>query len=464
MVRVLEELLWSLRRAGFAIAPPQAIDVARAARAVGFDDPETLRAAVAAVIVSRRAERKRFDAVWDEFFDGGRGSPRNLWDRLAAQGFSDGELDVVREWLAAYAARGDDGVVVLGALLEGGAELDRLLLLGGVTRSLRTLASPLQVGFFTHRVAKEIQAPAARDRLGALRARLTDALGTRGEALGDALARELDRADASVRGFVEERATRAEEASDQRRLALARASVALDPAELAAVRRSVRTLATRLAGAERTRRRRAARGRLDPHRTLRRLLRTGGVPFAPARRRRRRDRAKLVILCDVSDSVRAIATFLLEFVYSAHDLFRGTRSFVFVSDIGETTELFDTKRPEQAIAAAYGGAIVPVTDNSNYGRALRAFVERHGSIVDRRSTVVVLGDGRSNFHDAGEEALGELKRRARSVLWLCPEPRGHWASGDSAMLRYEPHCTEVLEVRTAEDLDHAARRIVAARR
>ena len=166
----------------------------------------------------------------------------------------------------------------------------------------------------------------------------------------------------------------------------------------------------------------------------------------------------------MSDSVRAIATFLLEFVYSAHDLFRGTRSFVFVSDIGETTEPFDTKRPEQAIAAAYGGAIVPVTDNSNYGRALRAFVERHGSIVDRRSTVVVLGDGRSNFHAPGEDALVELRRRARSVLWLCPEARANWASGDSAMLRYEPHCTEVLEVRTAEDLDYAARRLVAARR
>lgn len=459
-LRVVSELLWSLRRAGFAIPPSLAIDASRAIAVVGFDDRVTLRAALATVLVTRPAERARFDAAFAEFFGGAR---RTLWDRLQAAGFADGELAVVREWLARFAERGDDGVETLGALLEGGAEMDRLLLLGGVTRTLRTLASPLQVGFFTHRVAKEIGAPAARARLATLRAHLTDALGERGDALADALARELDRADGDLRRFVEERATRAEVTADDRRRALARAAVALDPAELVAVRRAVRELVHRLAGAERTRKARARRGRIDPHRTLRLVLRTGGVPFAPARRRRRRDRAKLVLLCDVSDSVRAIATFLLELVHGAHELFERTRSFVFVSEIGESTALFEREPAEKAIAAAYGGGVIPVTDNSNYGRVLRSFVERFGDAIDRRTTVVVLGDGRSNFHDPGEEALAELRRRARAVLWLCPEARAQWAGGDSAMARYERHCSEVLEVRTAEDLERAARRVIAFR-
>ncbi len=460
-LRVVSELLWSLRRAGFVIPPPLAIDAARAVAAVGFEERATLRAALAAVLVTRPSERRRFDAAFAEFF----GAPRStLWERLAAAGFAEAELDTVREWLERFAGRGDDGVVTLGALLEGGSELDRLLLMGGVTRSLRTLASPMQVGFFAHRVAKELGVPSARARLTALRTHLADALGARGDALADALARELDRADAEVRSFVQERAELAEATSDERRRALARASVALDPNELAAVRRAVRELAQRLAGAERTRRARARRGRIDPHRTLRRMLRTGGVPFSPARRRRRRDRAKLVLLCDVSDSVRAIATFLLEFVYGAHDLFARTRSFVFVSDIGETTALFEEQPAEKAIAAAYGGAVVPVTDNSNYGRAFRRFLDEWGDSLDRRVTVVVLGDGRSNFHDPGEDALAEIRRRVRNVLWLCPEPRAQWASGDSAMARYEAHASEVLEVRTVEDLERAARRLLATRR
>lgn len=322
----------------------------------------------------------------------------------------------------------------------------------------------MQVGFFTHRVAEEVKLPAARRRLGALRAVLAESLGARAEELVAALLAELDRAERHVRAHVaavaEERERRD---ADERRRLLQSNLVALDPAELLAVRRAVRDFAARLRGAERIRRRRALRGRIDPHRTLRLALRTSGVPFAPARRRRHRDRPRLLLLCDVSDSVRAVATFLLEFVQVAHELFDRTRSFVFVSDIGESTELFERGTPEAAIAQAYGGGVVSVVDNSNYGRALRSFAARHLDALDGRTTVVILGDGRTNFHEAGEDALAEIRRRARAVVWLCPEARATWGSGDSAMARYEPFCTEVLEVRSAQDLEDAARRIVARR-
>ena len=428
---------------------------------MGFDDRETLREALACVLVTRRSDRRRFDATFDAFFVPQRRG--DLWTRLEAQGFTPAELAALRDALAAPGSSGTD-FMHLGALLEGGAELDRLLLMAGVTRTLRQLASPMQVGFFTHRVAGEVGLPAARRRLGALRSALTDAFGARGEALVDALLVELDRTERDLRAHVsavaDERAPR--DTGERRRLLLANL-VSLDPAEVFAVRRAVRDFAARLRGAERVRRRRALRGRIDPHRTLRRALRTAGVPFAPVRRKRRRDRPRLVLLCDVSDSVRAVATFLLEFVYAAHDLFDHTRSFVFVSEIGESTELFERGTPEAAIAQTYGGAVVSVVDNSNYGRALRSFAARHLDAIDRRTTVVILGDGRSNFHEPGEDALAQLGARARAVLWLCPESRSTWGTGDSAMARYEPWCTEVLEVRSAQDLEDAARRIVARR-
>lgn len=181
--------------------------------------------------------------------------------------------------------------------------------------------------------------------------------------------------------------------------------------------------------------------------------------MSPAHVRRRRDKPRLVLLCDVSDSVRDVASLLLEFVYSAHDLFESTRSFVFVGDVGEATALFRRESAQAAIAAAHGGAVVPVTGNSNYGRALNAFLEKTRGVVDRRTTVVILGDGRTNYQAAGEDALARIRARAKSVVWICPEPREKWAEGDSAMARYAA-IVDVLEVRSARDLELAARRIV----
>lgn len=163
----------------------------------------------------------------------------------------------------------------------------------------------------------------------------------------------------------------------------------------------------------------------------------------------------------MSDSVRAAAAFLLEFTYVAQDLFSRARSFVFVSDLGETTDLFAREPVRVAIARAWGGGVVPSGDNSNYGRALRTFEARHLRELDRRTTVVILGDGRTNYHDDAAEVLDRVRERAKALVWLCPEPRGMWSQGDSAMASYAAKCTTVHEVRNAADLERAARLLVA---
>jgi uncharacterized protein with von Willebrand factor type A (vWA) domain len=177
---------------------------------------------------------------------------------------------------------------------------------------------------------------------------------------------------------------------------------------------------------------------------------------------RHRDRPKVVLLCDVSDSVRATAAFLLEFTYAAQELFARARSFVFISELGETTDLFEQASVRKAIAQAWGG-VVRSGDNSNYGRVLREFEARYARQLDRRTTVVILGDGRTNYLDPAAEVLARLRERCRALLWLCTEPRGQWAQGDSAMPLYAPHCTAVLEVRNAADLEVAARALVRRR-
>src|SRR5262245_36873138 len=102
-------------------------------------------------------------------------------------------------------------------------------------------------------------------------------------------------------------------------------------------------------------------------------MRTSGVPFTVQRRLKRRDKPRLLLLCDVSDSMRAVARFMLELTYSAQELFERTRSFVFVSDLAEATSLFEREPMRVALSHAYGGGVVSVAENSNYGRVLRAF-------------------------------------------------------------------------------------------
>ncbi len=465
VLRVVDELFWSLRRAGIRVATSQVIDASRAVAAIGLSDKDALKDAIACIVVHERSERARFDATFDAFFAPTR-ERGTLWERLASRGFEESEIAYVRALLAEMAACGADGAGRLGALLDRGAELDRLLHLAGIVRTLDSMRSELQAGFYTHKVLEQLGVPRSYHALAALRASLADALGDRGILLADALAAELGRTSEDLRAHVRRTFERREQellaAKLDARLATKDFSL-LTSAEMEDVRRAVRAFVERLRGGERVRSRRARAGRIDPHRTLRRALRTGGVPFQPARKDRRRDKPRLMILCDISDSVRAVARFTLELTLAAQELFERTRSFVFVSELGETTELFRKSPASTALGLAYGGGVVSIADNSNYGRVLRAFEARHGRDVDRRTTVVIVGDGRTNYHDDAADVLDRIRDRARAVLWLCPESSASFSLGDSAMNRYAPRCTQVLEVRCSKDLENAARTILATR-
>jgi hypothetical protein len=460
---MLDELLWVLRREGFAVSTAQAIDVARAVQAVGFHRPDHVREAVACLVCRRAAERPRFDAVFGRFFDPTSAPERaTLRQRLATRGFSPEELDVLRGLLEGLVAGHPEGVASLRDWLDRGADLDRLLAASTILRNLDAESGPT-LGYLTHRLTAEMGSGRARRTLAALRSALRDALGDRGAALADALAKELEATEDAVHAHAKRtlEARVAEQLRDRGRDRLATTPfTALRNDDVEDVRRAVRRLAERLRGAARVRARHARRGRIDPHRTLRRALRTAGVPFALVRTRRRRDRPKIFVLCDVSDSVRAAAGFFLEFTYAAQELFDRARTFVFVGDLGETTRLFENQPARRAIEQAWGGGVVPTGENSNYGRALRQFEARHSRDLDRRTLVVVLGDGRTNFHDASPEVLARIRARCQALIWLCPERKGLWSSGDSAMARYEPACSAVYEVTCARELEQAARRIV----
>ncbi|MDI1482361.1 VWA domain-containing protein [Polyangium sp. y55x31] len=466
MLRVLDELLWVLRREGLPVSTAQAIDAARVAALVGFSDRQTLRDGLGSVLATKKDELTLFRACFDRFFAEERAHLGDLWSRLRVRGFSDAELAALRELLSAAAQRSSGDAAGMLAFTGEALELDQLLASAGIARALAPMTSALQTGFFTQEVNKRLGIPALGSALARMRDALREALGEeRGAALAAALREELDAMKRRVRAHVEvSLARKLGEADEQAARAVDRPFSSLSPEEMAEVRRALRRLAERLRGAERVRTKRSRRGRIDPHRTLRRSLRTGGIPFRPARRVRRRDKPRLVLLCDVSDSVRLASRFMLEFVAASQELFAETRSFVFVSDVGETTDLFRRKSPEAALAAIESGRVVDRTRNSNYGRALVSFEEQLGRAVDRRTTIVILGDGRTNFLPEEVSVVERLVRCAGSVLWICPEPPATWGTGDSAMPRYAAVVSRVLVARTARELEGAARELLARRK
>ena len=196
-------------------------------------------------------------------------------------------------------------------------------------------------------------------------------------------------------------------------------------------------------------------------RTLRRNLGLDGLPARLVFRPRRPHRPELVVLCDVSESMRHATRLMLLFLYTLQALFSRVRTFVFVSDLGEVTAALREERdPARAADLAVAARAVTLAQNTNTGRALTAFHRHHAAAVTRRTTVLVIGDGRNNYHPAETWVLHELRRRARRLLWMCPEPRQLWGTGDSDMLLYAEACDRVAEVTTLPDLDGIADALV----
>jgi uncharacterized protein with von Willebrand factor type A (vWA) domain len=457
LLQVLDDLLWAIRREGVRISTAQAVVAAKAVEAVGLERPADLRHALAAVLVSKEADRSRFEQAFATFADPAAApGHRTLRDSIVAAGFNVSEASETSESLSVVASPED--AAIFEAWVVGGVNLESLLA-GAVPERLGALAGP-QLGFLLHGLLNDAGAAKARNVLAGLRQALVRAFGARGETLASRLADELRHNEAALLGKLR-RSHQARVAEHEAELAMRRLPALpfrdLHVEEAEKVRQAVRRIAFRLRARARLRARRARRGRLDPHRTLRAALATWGVPARLSRVSRDDPRPRLLLLCDVSDSVRTVAGLLLEFVHAAHELFPRTRSFVFVSGIAEVTKILARPSAPVALERVWGEAVSSTGHDSNYGRALHEFEERHLHELDRHTAVVVLGDGRGNFHEPAAEILDRVRKRVRSLLWLATEPRARWGQGDSAMRVYAPRCTRVLEVCCLTDLEDAAR-------
>ncbi|MFQ5693972.1 MAG: VWA domain-containing protein, partial [Nitrospinota bacterium] len=227
--------------------------------------------------------------------------------------------------------------------------------------------------------------------------------------------------------------------------------------EAEALRAEIRRLAAQLRSRASLRHRRGKKGVLDPKATLRANLRYGGVPME-LRLKTRRLKPKLAVICDVSTSVRHCSEFLLRLIYELQDQVAKARSFAFIDHMEEVSEAFDEQRPEAAVEKVLR-RLQPGYYNTDLGASLAQFCKDSLDAVDSRTTVIILGDGRNNYNDPRLDLVEMIGRRARRIIWMNPERRPLWGTGDSDIWAYVPLCDHVHQVSNLAELAAAVDRL-----
>jgi uncharacterized protein with von Willebrand factor type A (vWA) domain len=225
--------------------------------------------------------------------------------------------------------------------------------------------------------------------------------------------------------------------------------------ELVALRKSLQPLSRKLAVRLARKRRHGRKGPLDFRSTVRHSLSTGGVPLEPKFKYPRPSKPEIVVIADISGSVASFARFTLHLVHAISSQFSKVRSFVFIDGIDEVSRFFDgVDDPAEAVHRINTEAdVIWVDGHSDYGHAFTVFWEKWGEEITPRSSVLLLGDARNNYHASQAWVVKELQARARHVYWLNPEPRAYWNSGDSIVGEYANHCDDVVECRTLRQLE-----------
>ena len=463
----LAEFADLLRHNGLKVSVSEVIDAARAVELLGVDDRSTFRAALAASMVKRGADQSTFDKVFELFFTGAAQTLSELDQSLARQLQEQGLLegDELKMVVATLNELAGNLSPLTRALMEGDrGALAKLFRGAALQLDFSRMESQFQQGFYARRLlsaAGNSNAQRDLESISAeLRARGLDVDGI--EVVSDALANALRKVEQAAREEVERqvraRVPRLRQAAQGEKRFSTLSREELERAQIA-VRRLAEKLKARLVRRERTKK----RGALNVRRTLRKNLGLGGVPASLAFRSRRPERPDVVVLCDVSDSVRNVTRVMLLFVHTLQSLFHRVRSFVFVSDVGEVTELFRKADVSEAIELAVAGKAISLHANSNYGHALASFARDHLGAVSRKTTFIVIGDGRNNFNPPHVWALQDIKRKARRLIWICPEERYAFGTGDSEMLLYSRVCHQVATVQTLKDLEEVAEVLVPRR-
>jgi hypothetical protein len=234
---------------------------------------------------------------------------------------------------------------------------------------------------------------------------------------------------------------------------------ALNDRDMDRLRREVSKLANRLRSRIALRQKRAKSGQLDAKATLRANLRHGGVPIE-IKHRDHRLKPKLVVICDISTSMRPCSELMLSLVYALQDLVTKTHAFAFNDHLEYISPDFVGNQAKEAINQVLV-RMPPGYYSTDLGYSLESFARDYLDTVDARTTLIMVGDARNNYRDPRLDIFQTLARRSRRAIWINPEPTMLWGSGDSDMLKYAPLCSNVVIAATLGELTEAVDTLLA---
>ncbi len=429
------------RAAGLRVSTSELIDCSRHLQYVDMAGEAGFKTALRANFAKSRREQRTFDQVYELFFHGsGRQKdqqsqitdPRVIKDLLAEAGAGEDLLDrALLDFLT-----GDPA-----AFLQMLQELDNREDAPGATgvkSNLGQLAGRMEIMLRVNALQRSLARNAGHS-------------GQKGASLS--AARRLDQA----RGLLSQQnrpyndGLRQVRSHEKHFLKLGEQPFSsLTPSEIVQMREVVQQLVRKLK--DRMGRRYAAsrRGGLDVSKTLRQAGRFQGVPLVLSYRRRPLRKTRIVALCDVSGSVWSAARFMLHLLYSLQDCFSSVHSYAFVSGTTDITEIFEHNEVNGALEKVLSSPEIRFEALTDYGEVFAEFKRDHIHRVNRKTTVIIVGDARSNYQHPRESVLAEIREKARRIIWLNPEPEAFWSTGDSEMHTYKAHCHEV---RTCQNLN-----------
>lgn len=446
----------ALRGAGISVGPSETVDAGRVMAALGLGDRKVLREGLACAVLRRSDHRETYDAMFDLWFPAALGARAVVTDEEADDSPDDDALpaddvEAMRQMLADLLTENPDL-----------AEMDERLvaMIARIVEAYGKYSSSRGPSFSSYQALKAM----ALDELeGKLLAGLLASYGEEPTPSQEEIAKALAAQRISqIRKLVDSETKRrtAEQLGRDHvqmygipqlseNVEFLRAS----GEQLRQMRRVVaplaRTLATRLAA----RRRRARAGSIDLRKTLRKSMSTGGVPIDVVLAKPRPARPELVVLCDVSGSVAGFSHFTLLLVHALRQQFSRVRVFAFIDTTDEVTHMFG---PEADLAVAIQritreSGVYSRDGHSDYGNAFASFVQAFPNVLSPRTSLLVLGDGRTNYRNPEIELLTHMVTASRHAHWLNPEPKHLWGSGDSTVPRYQ-EVIPMHECRSAKQL------------
>lgn len=434
---VLTDFIRALRSADVRVSTGEAIDAANAVKLIGYDDRTRLLDTLRCVLAKSPAEKATHDRLFNLYFSrtaqsenmqASLDSDSNHPSENSQSGQTPDLLDLVLS--------GDETRILI-AMERAAQEAD-----------IANIRFSTQISYYAQQMMQALG-------VERLEGQMMDAFRQR-TAEGNAKAEELieARKDMFLRtrehtkqafetyGAGATQAFREDFLSDQ-------SISSLDVRDLQRMQVLVEKIAKRLAVKHARRRKKKNRGQLDLRRTLRRNAGFDGVPFDLTWKQTKKDRPKIVAICDVSGSVARVVRFLLMFLYSLDEAVPDIESFAFSGRLESVSALLE----QEDFATAMDKIVNTIgMSSTDYGQSLSDLRMEHWNTIDRRTTVIILGDGRSNHGDPRVDLFRELTARAKRTIWLSPEGESQWGSGDSELLRYRPYCSTMMHVQTVKDL------------